>query len=105
MHRNKEKGEKQSMDYAQLIIIAILVEAIWENLKMIWDKNKLNINMLGSLLLSMIICVLAQINIFKIVGIELIVPIIGYLLTGIIVSRGANFVNDLFSKLNNKEEK
>jgi hypothetical protein len=93
------------MQYTQLIIIAILVEAIWENLKMIWDKNKLNINMLGSLLLSMIICVLAQINIFKIVGIELIVPIIGYLLTGIIVSRGANFVNDLFSKLNNKEEK
>ena len=93
------------MQYTQLIIIAILVEAIWENLKMIWDKNKLNINMLGSLLLSMIICVLAQINIFKIVGIELIVPIIGSLLTGIIVSRGANFVNDLFSKLNNKEEK
>lgn len=93
------------MDYSQLIIIAILVEAIWENLKMIWDKNKLNINMLGSLLLSMIICVLAQINIFTIVGIELIVPTIGYLLTGIIVSRGANFVNDLFSKLNNKEEK
>lgn len=93
------------MDYSQLIIIAILVEAIWENLKMIWDKNKLNINMLGSLLLSMIICVLAQINIFKIVGIELIVPIIGYLLTGIIVSRGANFVNDLFTKLNNKEVK
>ena len=93
------------MQYTQLIIIALLVEAIWETLKMIWDKNKLNINMLGSLLLSMIICVLAQINIFKIVGIELIVPIIGYLLTGIIVSRGANFVNDLFSKLNNKEEK
>ena len=93
------------MQYTQLVIIAILVEAIWENLKMIWDKNKLNINMLGSLLLSMIICVLAQINIFTIVGIELIVPIIGYLLTGIIVSRGANFVNDLFSKLNNKEEK
>ena len=29
----------------------------------------------------------------------LIVPIVGSLLTGIIVSRGANFVNDLFSKL------
>ena len=87
------------MDYAQLVIIAILVEAIWENLKMIWDKNKFNFNMIGSLLLSMIICVLAQINIFEIVGINLIVPIVGSLLTGIIVSRGANFVNDLFSKL------
>lgn len=87
------------MDYAQLIIIAILVEAIWENLKMIWDKNKFNFNMIGSLLLSMIICVLAQINIFEIVRINLIVPMVGSLLTGIIVSRGANFVNDLFSKL------
>ena len=87
------------MDYAKLIIIAILVDAIWENLKMIWDKNKLNFNMLGSLLLSMIICVLAQINIFEIVGINLIVPVIGSLTTGIIVSRGANFVNDLFKKL------
>ena len=87
------------MNYAQLVIIAILVEAIWENLKMIWDRNKLNINMLGSLLLSMFICTLAQINVFEIVGINLIVPIIGSLMTGIIVSRGANFVNDLFKKL------
>ena len=87
------------MDYAQLVIIAILVEAIWENLKMIWNKNKLNFNMLGSLSLSMIICVLAQINIFEIIGINLIVPVVGSLLTGIIVSRGANFVNDLFKKL------
>lgn len=87
------------MDFAQLIIIAILVEAIWENLKMIWDKNKLNFNMIGSLLLSMIICVLARVNIFEIVGINLIVPVIGSLMTGVIVSRGANFVNDLFKKL------
>ena len=34
------------MDYAQLIIIAILVEAIWENLKILYDKNKININIL-----------------------------------------------------------
>lgn len=87
------------MDYAQLVIIAILVEAIWENIKMIYDKQKFNINMLGSLLLSMIVCVLAEIDIFKIIGINLIVPIVGSLLTGIIVSRGANFVNDLFKKL------
>lgn len=87
------------MDYAQLVIIAILVEAIWENIKMIYDKQKFNINMLGSLLLSMIVCVLAEIDIFKIIGINLIVPVVGSLLTGIIVSRGANFVNDLFKKV------
>ena len=87
------------MDFAKLIVIAILVEAIWENLKMTYNQQKININMIGSLLLGMIICVLARIDIFEIVGITLTVPVIGWLLTGIICSRGANFINDLFSKI------
>ena len=87
------------MDFAQLVLIAILVEAIWENLKVVWAEKKLNINMLGSLVLSIIICVLAKVDVFVIVGIELSLPIIGSVLTGIVVSGGANFVNDLFSKL------
>ena len=40
-----------------------------------------------------------MLNIFEIVGIEISIEMIGYILTGIIVSRGANFVNDLFKKL------
>lgn len=87
------------MDYALLIIIAILVEAIWENLKMTYKKNKININMIGSLILSIIICCLAQIDIFLIIGIPLKYPIMGYIITGIICARGSNFINDLFKKL------
>lgn len=87
------------MDFAQLILIAILVEAIWENLKMVYDKKKLNVNMIGSLILGIIICLLAKVDIFGIVGLNLFIPFIGSILTGIIVSRGANFVNDLFKKL------
>jgi hypothetical protein len=87
------------MEFTQLVIIAILVESIWENLKMIYKKQKLNINMIGSLILAILVCILAKIDIFSIVGINLEIPIIGYVLTGIICSRGANFINDLFSKL------
>lgn len=87
------------MEVTGLIIVAILIEAIWENLKMIWKKGKFNVNMIGSLILGIIICILAKINIFSIVGIELSIEIVGFIFTGIIVSRGANFVNDLFSKL------
>jgi hypothetical protein len=87
------------MEVTGLIIVAILIEAIWENLKMIWRKGKFNVNMLGSLILGIIICILAKINIFSIVGIELSIEVVGFIFTGIIVSRGANFVNDLFSKL------
>lgn len=87
------------MEITGLIIVAILIEAIWENLKMIWKKGKFNVNMIGSLILGIIICILAKINIFSIVGIELSIEVVGFIFTGIIVSRGANFVNDLFSKL------
>lgn len=88
------------MNFAQLILVAILVEAIWENFKMVWQDKKVNINMLGALILSILICILANIDIFVVIGIGLNVPVVGAILTGIVVSRGANFVNDLFSKLN-----
>lgn len=87
------------MDFAQLIIIAILVEAIWENLKMIWQSGKFSIDMLGSLIVSITLCTLVKIDIFPIVGLNIAIPIVGSVFTGIIVSRGANFVNDLFKKL------
>ena len=92
------------MEYAQLIIVAILIEAIWENLKMIWKDKKLNVNMIGVLIISIAICLLTGMDIFPIVGITMIVPFVGSVLTGIIVARGANFVNDLFNRLNKKGE-
>ena len=86
------------MEITTLIIVAILVEAIWENLKTIWE-NGININRIGSLVLAIIICILTKLDLFAIVGIYLSVPVMAYILTGIIVSRGANFVNDLFGRI------
>lgn len=90
------------MEFAQLVLAAILVEAIWENCKMIWKDGKFNVNMIGSLVLGIIVCSFAGLDLFKIVGIGLNIPVLGCILTGIIVSRGANFVNDLFKKLQTK---
>ena len=87
------------MDYAQLVIISILLEAIWENIKFVRKDKEINLNMLGSLIISIVICVLSKVDIFAVIGINLSVKVIGSILTGIIVSRGANFVNDLFTKL------
>ena len=90
------------MEYAQLIIIAILIEAMWENIKMIWQNGKFSIDKLGSLILSIVICILTKADIFPIVGISIVIPIVGSVLTGIIVSRGANFLHDLFNKIQGK---
>ena len=87
------------MEFAQLITVAILVEAIWENIKMIYQSGKVSISMIGSLVIAILICVLTSMDIFPLVGLTINVPIVGSVLTGIIVSRGANFVSDLFTKL------
>ena len=92
------------MAITQLIIVAILVEAIWENLKMIWEKGKFSINRLGSLIVSIFVCVITNMNLFELVDIPINIAFVGSILTGIIVSRGANFVNDLFAKINVKGE-
>lgn len=92
------------MEYAQLVIVAILIEAIWENLKMIWQNGKFSIDKIGALVISILICVLAKIDIFPIVNLSISVPVIGSILTGIIVSRGANFVHDLFNKISGDKE-
>ena len=92
------------MEYAQLVIVAILIEAIWENLKMVWQNGKFSIDKIGSLVISILICILAKIDIFPIVNLSIMVPVIGSILTGIIVSRGANFVHDLFNKISGDKE-
>ena len=86
------------MELTSLIVIAILVEAIWENIKTIWEDG-ININRIGALFLAILISILAKVDVFAMVGITLTFPVVAYVLTGIVVSRGANFVNDLFGKL------
>lgn len=88
------------MDFTQLIIVSILVEAIWENLKMVFPDKKVSISMIGALIIAIIVCVLTSVDIFPIIGLNIKTPYMGSILTGIIVARGANFVSDLFTKLN-----
>lgn len=88
------------MDFTQLVIIAILVEAIWENIKMIYQNKKLSVSMIGSLIISIIICCIANVDVFPMIGFDMSIPVVGSIFTGIICSRGANLVSDLFSKIN-----
>ena len=79
----------------KLLIIAASVEALWETLKMFWDGSKVDINRIGSAILGILLCILANVDFFELVGVELSIPIVGVVLSGLLVSRGANFVHDL----------
>lgn len=91
------------MSIVTIITIALLVEAIWETLKMVWQEGKININTIGALIVGIGVSILAKIDVFAMQGITLSIPLIGWILTGILMSRGANFIHDLFNKLGDKE--
>lgn len=82
----------------KVIILALLCEAIWENLRMIWENGKFSINRLGALVVSIIVALGTKIDLFKILDFE-IVQVLGSILTGILISRGANVVHDLLTKI------
>jgi len=79
----------------KLLVIAATVEALWETLKMFWDGEKVDANRIGSAVLGILLCILANVDFFVLVGVELSIPIVGVILSGLLVSRGANFVHDL----------
>ena len=91
------------MSIVTIITIALLVEAILETLKMVWQEGKININTIGALIVGIAVSILAKIDIFAMQGISLSIPLVGWILTGVLMSRGANFIHDLFNKLGDKE--
>ena len=84
---------------SQVIILAIMVEAIVENLKCAY-KDSLQPSVIGSLVISISVCVLTGVDVFEIIGLPIKVAFVGSIFTGVIAARGANFVNDLFTRLN-----
>ena len=67
---------------------------------MVWQGGKLNWNQLGVLVLSVVIALLTGIDVFSAFGIVMQVPYASNILTGIVASRGANFIHDLTKKIN-----
>ena len=86
------------MEITTIIILAITVEAIIEYGKLIFVEKSINWKQVGALILGVGLSVLAQTDLYKVVGVDFIVPFVGTVLTGILFSRGANYVSDIIKK-------
>ena len=65
---------------------------------MTFEGGKFSVNRLGALIVSIIVALSTKINLFEILDFE-IFPILGSVLTGILISRGANVLHDLLTKI------
>lgn len=83
----------------QVVIMAILVEAFWETLKMVWQSGKIEFNRIGALVVGMVVAFTLGVDIFVAIGLNPMIGGVGIVGTGILISRGSNFIHDLFKKV------
>lgn len=87
------------MEILTLVTIALVGEAVWETCKMIWEEGKISVDRIGAIIVSLLLAFGAQLDLFELVGMPLVIPYVGIFLTGLLISRGANFLHDLYRKV------
>lgn len=84
-------------EWNSILTASLLVESVWETSKLAWKKGRLNPNAIGALTVGLVIALGAHLDICAATGIFFSNPKVGEILTGILLSRGSNFVHDLLN--------
>ena len=87
------------MDFYKLLVIGASLEALWETCKMFWQEGKVSIDRIGAVILGVFLCLAAGVDFLNMVGVPLAVPYAGAVLSGLLVSRGANFLHDFLAAI------
>ncbi len=84
------------MTFTQLTVAAFLIETLLQTIKPIYDKEKKwQIDQIMAIIIGILVCVGADIDVFKLIDLPMKVPYLGAALTGIIASRGSNVAHDV----------
>ena len=81
-----------------LFIFAILVEAII-NMTIGDITTPKWVKKVASIVLGIGVCIVYKVGLIALLGVEGGIPVIDYIATGIIISRGSNFLSDLLTRI------
>lgn len=90
--------------FTEILVLAGISEAVWEHLKMVFTEGKFNINRLGAILIGVLLCLATGANFLEVIGLPTKIDYIGQILTGLLISRGANFIHDFLTSVNNLQQ-
>ncbi len=85
-----------NLNLTQLALVAFLVESLIQTFKPLYDKEKgWNKSTLLALAVGIVVSVATGFDLFKLLDIKVQFPYVGSILTGILTSRGSNFLHDI----------
>lgn len=84
-----------------MIVTGTFVEAIVSAIKMLWDKDnrKISYSVIASLAIGLLLALATDLDIMGYFGVVIKWKYLPQIISGIVVSRGANYVYDLVGSL------
>ena len=87
-------------DVSKMVMAAVLVEGIIIYFNEFFVSGDAPWQMILSLVLGTVVAIAYKFDLPKYLNMESNVPYVGCILTGILISRGANYIYDLLTKIN-----
>lgn len=87
------------------VVVSILVESFTEHVKLLVGKKVpeevagVPVFMWVSLIIGVILAVMLKIDIFGLIGLNFEIKVVGWVLTGLLLSRGSNYVFALLKRV------
>lgn len=87
--------------FLSILFLAIIVEGIVTYVTTIYTEHRLHWQSIVACAFGVLVSVTYAIDLFELVGMTSHIPFVGMVLTGILISRGSNYMFDLIGKLTN----
>ncbi len=87
-------------EISKMLMVCVVLEGIITYINNFFVIGEPHYQMILSLVFGIFIAVSYKIDILKLVSIESEIPYIGCVLTGILFSRGSNYIHDILKTLN-----
>ena len=93
------------MQWFSVIFGAIIAEALIEYANMAVRDKGVDWRVIASAVIGVGVALAFGIDLFEVVGIAARVPVVGMVLTGVIISRGSNYIHDILKKIMGEKAK
>lgn len=87
----------------QCLVLAFLIESMWQSIKMIWQEGKVSVNQVGVLSIAILFSVATGTRLLEAVGLNIHIPYLDEIFTGVILSRGSNFVHAVLTYIDERK--
>lgn len=85
--------------FGKVFLMSFVVVSIYDICKGFYKDKKVDFNAIVTAVIGIVLAIAAQLDVFGLLGISFVIPFLGQVLTGLVISKGSNYVYDFVTKI------